>query len=97
MRAFASTSLRQDDHDLQQELWYAWVHSSLTPQHQPALYTQLCFKTNNVSAIDISINGYVLALHQKCPSLLHEIFFCFFPKMAKPYPEIPFLMPSPNQ
>lgn len=23
--------------DSQQELWYAWVHSSLTPQQQPAL------------------------------------------------------------
>lgn len=27
--------------------------------------------TNNVSAIDISINCYVLTSHQKCPSLLH--------------------------
>lgn len=42
------TSTRHDDEDSQQELWYAWVHSSLTPQQQPALSTQLCSEANNL-------------------------------------------------
>lgn len=33
----ARTGMRQEEDDSQQELWYAWVHSSLTPQQQPAL------------------------------------------------------------
>lgn len=75
MRASARTSMRQDDDDLRQELWYAWVHSSLTPQQTASSLDstlQTASKlTINVSAIDISINCYVLTSHQKCPSLPH--------------------------